>query len=184
LSLVNELNYLKTQYRFSKRCTILPESLDSESRTWAFRSINEHKLDKYFRQIVETGIYTIAKHNEQYRNTLKRVNGSRLVIEENQMSSPHNRVETVKLYGSIQTIFEPWGIGVIFAGLGLIMEYILELPLSFKVADVFDTVNLLFEFKKKCVKKLKARLQCLILFIGNALIQSVTRLKLTISIET
>jgi len=63
--------------------TILLESLASESRRWAFRRRQEHKLDKYFRQLAETGIYAIAIRNETRRNMLERLNGSRLLMDKN-----------------------------------------------------------------------------------------------------
>jgi len=59
-SLANEISYLKSQYKFIKHCTIFSESLDVQNLGWVFWRPYEHKLDRYFRQLVESGIYSIA----------------------------------------------------------------------------------------------------------------------------
>jgi len=155
-SLANEINYLKTQYKFNKRCTILPEALVTANPAWGFRSLNEHKLDRYFRQIFETGIYSIAKENERYKNMLKRINGSRLIIDENTLSSIYSRVETVKLSGSIQTIFELWIVLIFVAVIGLTIEVSVNKFASFNIEVVMDSLKVFVNASHKlmnCFRK-------------------------------
>jgi len=121
LSLANEITYLKNQYSI-KHCKIFPESLDVDSVGYSFQGSIEHKLNRYFQQLVEAGIFSIAVKSENYRTFLKRVNGSRLVIKENNKGSLNMRVRSVKLNGSVQTIFELWVLLVILAVCGLIGE--------------------------------------------------------------
>jgi len=168
-SLINEINYLKKQHKFIKQCTIFSESLASLAARWTFRRPYEHKLDEYFKSLLEAGIYAVARNNEKYRNTLKRLHGSRLVMKENQTSLLYSRVQAVKLNGSIQTIFEMWVVLLVFAGFGLALEIALQVPLYFKIDTFFDTGKLIFKLQTKFLEKAMSRLKCLLLFMYRSL---------------
>jgi len=164
--LANEIHYLKTQYRFIKQCTILPESLARTSQVWSFDRPYEHKLDQYFKSLVETGIYSIARENQKYRKTLKRLHGSRLVMNENETVLLNNRVQPVKLSGSIQTAFELWGLLIILGSGGFVVEICIRNGWLSKSLLVHIKYWLLSVFKIS-YKKLHATLKHLSLVLDH-----------------
>jgi len=154
-SLANEIVYLKNQY-FVKNCKIFPESLAIKTVWWGFWRNFEHKLDRYFRQLVETGIYSIAVKNKNYRMTLTRLNGSRLVMEENNKGFLNMRVQSVKLNGSVQTIFELWGLLLILAVCWLTGEICFQNAAKFAFNLHFWCAQLVFKELRKFGRKMIA----------------------------
>jgi len=92
------------------------ESLASMPQWWVFKRIYQNNLNDYFKLLVESGIYSIAIKNENYKSTLKRRKGTCLVImEEDGTRNFKSNVQTVKLNGSIQTIFQIWSVLVLLS---------------------------------------------------------------------
>jgi len=158
-SLANEIAYLKAPYLINQ-CKIFPESLAIKIEGWGFRRPMENKLDRYFRQLVETGIYCrsriIAVENENYRTILKRLNGSRLVMEENKKGLLSMRVQPVKLTGSHQTIFELWGLLLLSAFCWLMGEIGFQNTLKLRFNWYFRFTQPVLQELRKCTRKLIA----------------------------
>jgi len=102
---------------------------------------------------------------------LKRLGGSRLLIEENEMSSLYKTGENVKLNGSIQTIFELWAVLILLGCFGLSVEIAVQIQLSFKTEMLFGAAKLLLKALLKSFMKAIASFNGLLLFLCDALIQ-------------
>jgi len=104
--LMNEITYIKLQYRHLKNCFVTQEPVYNISLYWQFEEKGT-KLMNDFGQLFESGIYPAFQRNEEYRNQLTRLIGTKLIKQSMNQSSFHIAVQAVKLTmsGSIQTIF-------------------------------------------------------------------------------